>query len=690
MSGERFALSALRERLDAGSLRACWRTDPDGVLGRVLEIPGGGVVTYPLQLDRPVTLTADVRLYPHDWRDRRGAVCARVAVSEDGGALRTVWSAALRAGGHGPAGGCSISIELPAGTTALHLSVSPARRPESDAVERAIWVEPALWVAGGDPATASPPPPGEPTAGTPTPTPGGGEPMFSVLVPVHDPPVPMLDEAVESVRGQTFGDWELCLVDDGSRNPQVMAAIERHAASDPRIRLARHPAARGISAATNTALGRATGRYIALLDHDDTLAPDALEQIAARIAADPTLDMVYSDEDIVDGGRQVWVHLKPAWSPDTLRTNGYTCHLGVYRRSLVEEIGGFRSEFDGSQDIDMILRLTERTDRVAHVPAILYHWRAHAASTAGGDAKPYAYVAARGAYAAHLERTGNAASVGYGPPGLYRVAAAVDPAAVIAIALAVQSADGLAAAARSWAAQPHARWRAVLTAPAAARAAVSRELTRAGVTPDRVEMVPSEEDPAVALATAAGRAAASGADHLLILQSPSVGLTHDWLARLASYAQQPGIAAAGPVVLAPDGRVADAGVALPEGIALHLLYGSRTSMDDFFGYGTSVHNVSALSGAVLTPRSVYQELGGLDPTMRELGPAEYCVRAGQSGRRIVTVPDVRLRLSGSDPTVNDLAALRALRERWGRAGEGDPFYNVGYRTDRGDFSLRAG
>ncbi len=255
----------------------------------------------------------------------------------------------------------------------------------------------------------------------------------------------MLAEAVDSVRAQTFDDWELCLVDDGSRDPQVVAALRHHAASDSRIQLASHPAARGISAATNTALELATGRYVALLDHDDTLAPDALEQIAATIAADPTLDMVYSDEDIVDGGRQVWVHLKPAWSPDTLRTNGYTCHLGVYRRSLVQEIGGFRSEFDGSQDIDMILRLTERSDRVAHVPAILYHWRAHAASTAGGDAKPYAYVAARRAYAAHLERTGVAASVGYGPPGLYRVAAGVDPASSIVIALTVDSTEGLGA-----------------------------------------------------------------------------------------------------------------------------------------------------------------------------------------------------------------------------------------------------
>src|SRR6201999_539753 len=137
-----------------------------------------------------------------------------------------------------------------------------------------------------------------------------------------------------------------------------------------------------------------------------TLTPDALQHVADTIAAQPDLDMIYSDEDIVLDGRAIWTHLKPAWSPDTLRTNGYTCHLGVYRRALVNEIGGFRSEFDGSQDVDMILRLVERTDRIAHIPEILYHWRIHPASTAGGDAKPYAYVAARNAIAAHLERSG--------------------------------------------------------------------------------------------------------------------------------------------------------------------------------------------------------------------------------------------------------------------------------------------
>ena len=138
-----------------------------------------------------------------------------------------------------------------------------------------------------------------------------------MLTPVHNPPVDMLEEAIASVRAQTFTDWELCLVDDGSTNPEVIAALERHAASDRASTSsdARRPA--GISAATNTALALATGEYIALLDHDDTLAPDALERVADQIAAQPDLDMIYSDEDTVLDGRPIWLHLKPDWSPDT-------------------------------------------------------------------------------------------------------------------------------------------------------------------------------------------------------------------------------------------------------------------------------------------------------------------------------------------------------------------------------------
>ena len=222
----------------------------------------------------------------------------------------------------------------------------------------------------------------------------------------------MLEEAISSVRGQSFGDWELCLVDDGSSDPEVIEALRRHAAGDERVHLVRREQAGGIATATNAALEIASGEYIALLDHDDTLEPHALELVAQRLEADPDLDMIYSDEDVVADGRRIARHLKPDWSPETFNSAMYTCHLGVYRRAIALELGGFRPDFDGSQDYDFVLRLTERTDRIAHIPHILYHWRAHTRSTAGGDdAKPFAYGAAqasdRRAPGAHRQARGS-------------------------------------------------------------------------------------------------------------------------------------------------------------------------------------------------------------------------------------------------------------------------------------------
>ena len=257
--------------------------------------------------------------------------------------------------------------------------------------------------------------------------------------------------------------------------------------------------------------------------------------------------MLYSDEDTVLDGRRVWAHLKPAWSPDTLRTNGYTCHLGVYRRSLVQEIGGFRTAFNGSQDVDMILRLTERTDRIAHVPHILYHWRAHPDSTAAGGTKPYAYVAARKAISAHLGRVGLDGDVEFGPPGLYRLAHRVDPALTVDLVLAVETVHGLGEAAASWVAQPHHAWRAVLAAPDAVIDRAVATLTAAGIPEDRIT--------AVAGGGLSAAAHAATAEHLLLMQTSAAGLTHDWLTRLLGYSAQTGIAAAGPVLLAPDGRI---------------------------------------------------------------------------------------------------------------------------------------
>ena len=670
--GGRLPLSALAARLDEASAGTRWALDPDGVFGRVLMMPGGATWTVPLTLGNAVSFSARAMLLPHDWRDRRGSLRASAAITDSDAQRIELWSGTLGASDQGRPRGLRLDCRLPASSTSLELTIHPgARQPHG--IARAIWVEPVIT----DPSASVRRDRGSDSVVTTQSTQPSDGPLISVLTPVHDPPLHMLEEAIASVRNQTYPNWELCLVDDGCTHPEITAALQRHAAADPRIHLTRHTTAQGISEATNAALDLATGDYIALMDHDDTLTPDALQHVADHLSSDPTVDMLYSDEDIVLDGRRVWAHLKPQWSPDTLRTNGYTCHLGVYRRSLVREIGGFRTEFNGSQDVDMILRLTERTDRIAHLPRILYHWRVHPGSTAGGGAKPYAYVAARDAITDHLERIGVDGDVGFGPPGLYRVAHRVDPTVTVDFVVAVADVGGLAEAAASWVAQPHPSWNIVLATPVSVRDAALQALTEAGVPEARITTVPG--------GGLSAAAEAATAEHLLLMQTPAMGLTHDWLTRLLGYSAQPGIAAAGPVLLAPDGRIHQAGIAIPEGIPLHLLHGTRSSMDELFGYGTSVYNVSAVSGILVTPRATYRQLAGIDPQYNDLALIDYCLRATDTGRRIVIVPDARLRTTGPDPTTNDLPALWRLRATWAQHHTHDPYYNPNYRTDRGDF-----
>ncbi len=678
-AGEGLALASLRYRVDPASAGTRWRLHPDGVLGRALAVPAGATVTYPLTLAGDRVLCARAMLFPHDWRDLCGEVRAALAVVTADGGRHELWARDLAAAGRGRPRGYLMRCAVPAATTELELSVraiGPGTGGEEH-VARAIWVEPTLIDPQTAPTRARPTSPPAARAGEP---PHGDEgPLISVLTPVHDPPPHMLEEAIASVRNQTYPNWELCLVDDGSTNPDVTAALERHAAADARIRFTRHDTPQGISAATNAAMALATGQYIALLDHDDTVTADALEHIARRITADPGLDMLYSDEDVVADDGSFARHIKPGWSPDHMTAVMYTCHLGVYRRELAVELGGFRSRFDGCQDYDFVLRLMERTDRIAHVPRILYHWRAHAMSTAGGEeAKPYAYLTQRAAISQHLERSGIDAEVQFAHlMGLHRIVHRVNPATTVDLILAVNAVAGLAEAASSWRHQPHTGWRVVLAAPDELIGAAVAELTRAGIQEDRVIVAPGAD-----LAAAAD---AATAEHLLLMQTPAMGLTHDWLTRLLGYSMQPGIAAAGPMLLAADGRIQQAGIAVPEGIPLHVLHAMPTVFAP-----SVVHNVSAVSGILATARETYHQVGGLDPSYGELALIDYCLRASDHHQRTVIVPDARLRTTGPDPTTNDLPTLRRLRDTRAAAHPDthDPYYNPSYRTDRADFVLR--
>lgn len=237
----------------------------------------------------------------------------------------------------------------------------------------------------------------------------GDRPLISVVMPVFNAPEPYLQAAIESVLAQIYPNWELCIADDASTAPHIRPILEQYQAQDRRIKITFRETNGHISECSNSALALATGDFVALLDHDDLLTPDALYEVALLINRHPQVDMIYSDEDkINEQGQLQDPFFKPDWCPDSFLSRMYTCHLGVYRRSVLTAIGGFRVGFEGSQDYDLVLRVTEKTDQIFHIPKILYHWRLHPQSTASQPAsKGYTVDAAQKALEEALQRRGS-------------------------------------------------------------------------------------------------------------------------------------------------------------------------------------------------------------------------------------------------------------------------------------------
>ncbi|WP_022881567.1 glycosyltransferase family 2 protein [Gryllotalpicola ginsengisoli] len=270
-------------------------------------------------------------------------------------------------------------------------------------------------------------------------------PLFSVLVPVFNPPIEFLDEAIASVLRQSWGDWQLVLADDASTDPGVGDVLRRAAAADSRVTVVTLPENGGIVAASNAALEAATGEFVVLLDHDDALSAVALVRIAQELERHPEADYLYSDEDKLDErGEFVDPFFKPDWSPERMRNQMYTGHVSVLRTALVRELGGFRPGFDGAQDHDLVLRVTERARSIRHIPEILYHWRVHRSSTASSaEAKPYAWDAQVRAVAEHLQRTGRSGTAERGAwPGVVAIRRDLDALPRISVVIPTRGGSG--------------------------------------------------------------------------------------------------------------------------------------------------------------------------------------------------------------------------------------------------------
>lgn len=513
------------------------------------------------------------------------------------------------------------------------------------------------------------------------------QPTFSILTPTYDAPLPFLEKAVDSVIAQTWARWELILVDDGSPNQAALRPeLERIAAKDPRIRLRLLERNQGIAGATNVALAEATGAFIALMDHDDALAPHALHAMADMINRRPDVDWIYSDEDKIDTeDRRFGPFFKPDWSPAYFLSCMYTCHLGVYRRALVEQVGGFRSAFDFAQDYDLALRVSAATDRVAHVPDILYHWRTLPRSTAGGaEAKPEAERRARAAVQDRLDAGAwPGEALPSGRPGVHRPRFAIRGAPLAS--LAILSAGKRNLSGDGWFVLDLVRSiRAVTTYRAieiviadngdfepALTAALAplgvRQATYRAETfnlPDKMNFLVDQ----------------TRGDYVVLLNDDMTVVTPEWVEEMLMWAQQPDVAAVGAKLLFPDGKLQHAGVTMLGQGPSHLYY---LHPGDEVGHGgcTAVaREMSGVTGACLmTRRADYIAAGGFDPAFRiNFNDVDFCLRLrAHTGGRIVWTPWAVLRHYESvsrDPAPP--RELPMILDRWRAVFGRDPYYNI--------------
>ncbi|HEY8002370.1 MAG TPA: glycosyltransferase [Solirubrobacterales bacterium] len=522
-------------------------------------------------------------------------------------------------------------------------------------------------------------------------------PLISVVMPAYETDPKLLREAIDSVRHQRYPDWELCIADDGSPSGRVRRVLDRYRDRDRRIKVTYLERNRGISAATNAALELAAGEFVAFLDHDDMLPSDALLRVAQALGDDPELDLVYSDSDkLTLHGTRADPFFKPDWSPTYALGAMYVGHLLVVRRSLAEQVGGFDSAYDKIQDFEFMLRVSERTDRIHHIPLILYHWRAIPGSiAAGAEQKSGVPELQAKAVSAHLRRIGVAAVAVPHQEIPHRAQLAPDPeltvepaelAASVSVVIAWRGGEGLERLLASlFGVSAHPPGEVIVVAADAPAAA---EL--AGAHPVRVV---EDSDDVFSRSRAANRGAAeAGGEWLLFCSDAAEIVEPGWLAELHLHASLPGTAAAGPLISRPDGRTEAAGFAVALDHPVEpMLAGVDAAADGYYGALVCARDVSAISAEfMLIRRSAFERAAGFEENYATgYEDFDLCQRLRALGLGVVYA--ARPRVVVHETPAARLEALdivdRALFvDRWyDQLAAGDPFFNPNFARREASF-----
>jgi GT2 family glycosyltransferase len=527
-------------------------------------------------------------------------------------------------------------------------------------------------------------------------------PLISILMPAYNVDRRLLEAALRSVKEQLYDNWELCVCDDASTNPDVRATLLEAARQDPRIKLVFAEKNGGIAAASNRALDLATGAFVAFLDNDDELAPHALYQAAKLLNNYPDADVLYSDEDKMDmTGRRYDVFLKPDWSPDLMLSCNYLCHLTVLRTSCVREIGGFRPALDGSQDYDLLLRVIERTKKIHHIPKVLYHWRACPGSTASAPAaKMYAHLAARKALQEHLDRCGVAAKVTEGCGlGRWRIRYRIqDDPRVCIIVPSGGKVDLLAQNIKAVVGNTDYRNFEFLIIDNSTGEQVQSYFSTIAKLWPRSRYLDCRGLPFNFSAFNNQAVRLVQAPLLLFLNDDTIPINSGWLEAMLEHAQRPEVCAVGCKLLYANGTIQHAGVVMGLSQNCDHVFKNMPGDPSNFGYfdlANMIRNVSAVTGACLmTRRDVFWEVGGFDEVQlpTAIQDIDLCLKMRARGYLVIYTPHARLfhlesqskREAENFPESSEVSYMKL---RWADVIAHDPYYHPNLTRTGYDCSL---
>lgn len=528
---------------------------------------------------------------------------------------------------------------------------------------------------------------------------------FSVIVPLYNTPIDFLNSMISSVEKQTYPNWELCLADGSdAAHGNVGEFCLQKAAKDGRIKYRKIEKNLGISGNTNICLEMASGDYIALFDHDDFLHPNALCE-AVRAIIEEKADFIYTDEVVFEGTLDniTSTHFKPDFAIDNLRANNYICHFSCCSRKIVDKIGGFRSEYDGSQDHDFILRATEAAQKIVHIPKALYCWRSHPNSVASDiSSKTYAIEAGKKAVRDHIARVGEKATVESSTvfPAIYRLQYELIGSPRVSILTIAQKADDALSKCVSSVLQrtTYDNYELVVCMPAAQK---DRFRLPAGVRTEHLKIVCMDKGRHSAAFYNAASKYLSG-EHFLFLSSKAEVISPDWIQEMLMYSQRSDVGAVGAQMAYPNHSLRGTGLVLGAGknkLVDRLSKGADCETGGYMGRLAYAQNLSAVEAdCMMVPRKVWEKAKGFNEKYKTHGyDVDFCLRLRQMGYLIVWTPYAKLQYNSdlakwkdtlNFPVVRGRDAL-LLKDCWHELiSNGDPYYNPNFDNSEANFVVK--